>query len=85
MTATIGSRPMPTLQIAALVGFVIALVFVAAPASAQQAIGTYGEWSAYYITENGSKVCYVYSQPIKQDGNYTRRGDPFAIDRKSVV
>lgn len=70
---------MPTLQLAALAGFVFAVVFASAPVSAQEAIGTYSEWSAYQITENGNKVCYIYSQPIKQDGNYSRRGEPFAM------
>lgn len=70
---------MPTLKLAALAGFLSVFFIALAPASAQESLGTFKEWSAYQITENGSKVCYIYSQPIKQDGNYSRRGEPFAM------
>jgi len=42
-------------------------------------LGTYGDWSAYVFTENGNKVCYMASKPKKEEGNYTRRGDIFAL------
>ena len=42
-------------------------------------IGNYGDWSAYSFTENGNKVCYMVSQPTKAQGNYTKRGDIFAL------
>lgn len=50
-----------------------------AQASEPKLIGTYSDWSAYVFTENGQKVCYMASQPKKAEGNYTRRGDIFAI------
>lgn len=42
-------------------------------------LGTYGDWSAYVFTENGNKVCYMASKPKKEEGNYTRRGEIFAL------
>ena len=42
-------------------------------------IGNYGDWAAYSFTENGNKVCYMVSQPTKAQGNYTKRGDIFAL------
>ncbi|NCC22096.1 MAG: hypothetical protein EOM26_06490 [Alphaproteobacteria bacterium] len=42
-------------------------------------IGTYGEWSAYTFSEGGNKVCYMASQPRKAEGDYTRRGDIYAL------
>lgn len=42
-------------------------------------IGTYGDWSAYSFMEGGNKVCYMVSQPKKAEGNYTQRGDIFAL------
>ena len=54
---------------------------VAGEANAQtpQLIGNYGDWSAYSFTENGNKVCYMVSQPKKAEGNYSKRGDIFAL------
>ncbi len=42
-------------------------------------IGNYGDWAAYSFTEGGNKVCYMVSQPTKAQGNYTKRGDIFAL------
>ena len=42
-------------------------------------IGTFGDWSAYMFEENGGKVCYMASTPKKAEGNYTSRGDIFAL------
>jgi len=63
----------------------VAAIFVllAAPqpaaANAPTLIGNYSDWSAYSFTEDGNKVCYMASQPTKAEGNYTRRGDIFAL------
>lgn len=51
----------------------------AASASDPQKIGDYGDWSAYSFNENGNKVCYMVSQPKQAKGNYTKRGDVFAL------
>lgn len=50
-----------------------------AQASEPRLIGTFGDWSAYTFMENGNKVCYMASQPKTDVGNYTRRGDIFAL------
>ena len=42
-------------------------------------IGQYSDWAAYVFTEDGKKVCYMASQPKKSEGNYSRRGDVFAL------
>lgn len=63
--------------------FVLACVglFLSFPSHAAQPkqIGTYGDWTAYMLTEQGSKVCYMVSKPISAKGKYTRRGDVFAL------
>lgn len=57
------------------------LAFAASPvhASEPKLLGTFGDWSAYTFDENGNKVCYMASQPKKEQGNYSRRGDIFAL------
>lgn len=61
----------------------LAIAFFVLPGAARAAeptlIGDYGDWSAYMFTEDGNKVCYMASQPKKAEGNYTRRGEVFAL------
>lgn len=42
-------------------------------------ISEHGAWTAYEFMRDGRKVCYMASQPTKDEGNYTRRGDIFAL------
>ena len=48
-------------------------------AAERKELGTFGDWSAYKMTENGSPVCYMVSTPTKSEGKYKRRGDIFLI------
>ncbi len=50
-----------------------------AKAGEPRLLGTYGDWDAYIFMENGNKVCYMASKPKKAEGNYTRRGDIYAL------
>ncbi len=63
---------------------VAAMVSVtAAPVSAQevQYLGSHGseqeKWHTFFYTENGNRVCFMASQPLREEGNYTSRGDVF--------
>lgn len=58
-----------------------ALAVLASPAQAaeQRLLGTFGHWSAYSFLENGNKVCYMAAKPQKAQGNYSSRGDIFAL------
>lgn len=64
----------------ALVIFFLTLMGATA-ASAQDVtvIGTHGVWTAYSYKEDSGIVCYMASEPTKAEGNYTRRGDVFAL------
>lgn len=48
-------------------------------ASKPRLMGTFGDWSTYVFTENGNKVCYMVSKPKTAVGNYTSRGDVYAL------
>jgi len=50
-------------------------------ASAQgvERIGDFNAWSAYRFMENGNQACYMASEPKESKGNYTQRGDIFAL------
>lgn len=58
-----------------------ALLALPLPAAAQavQRVGDYNAWSTYTTSENGSRVCFIASSPTRSEGQYTRRGNVFAI------
>ena len=51
------------------------------PAAGQgiERLGDYGKWQAYAFDENGAKACYIASQPTKDEGAYSQRGDIYAM------
>lgn len=57
---------------------IAALVACAAPSAAQD-LGKYGDWSAHRFTEEGKRLCLMFSQPKKAEGKYKRRGEIFAL------
>lgn len=60
---------------------IVAALLVAAasiPAQADDFVGTFGKWNVQTYEEGRSKVCLMWSQPTKSEGNYTRRGDVYA-------
>ncbi|MGN1091012.1 MAG: invasion associated locus B family protein [Alphaproteobacteria bacterium] len=57
----------------------IGLICVVNTAHSRQSLGTYGDWTAYKMEENGEKVCYMASVPQKKEGNYKKRGEVFLI------
>ena len=47
------------------------------PAAAQH-LGRFQDWRAHQFTEEGKRVCTIWTQPTKAEGDYTRRGEIFA-------
>lgn len=50
----------------------------AAPSTAQD-LGKHRDWRAHRFTEEGERICLMFSQPQKSEGKYKRRGDVFAL------
>lgn len=48
-------------------------------ASAQQLVGSYGDWRVFTVERDGKQTCYIASQPSKKEGTYTKRGDPYLL------
>ena len=69
-----------TTSIAAIAVWVIQIALTA-PASAQnpKPIGSYGDWQALTYEEAGKPVCYVFTEPAKKEGQYTTRGQVYAL------
>lgn len=57
---------------------VFATLLAAAPAHAE-ILGEHADWVASKVTEQGQPACMMSSSPQKDEGNYTQRGDIFAI------
>ncbi len=68
-----------TVFIALAMAAFLAVTQQASAAAEPKLLGNYGKWSAYMFMEGGNKVCYMASQPTKAEGNYTRRGEIFAL------
>ena len=64
---------------AALVVLGLLVIGQQAVAAEPRSLGKYSDWEAFVFMEEGNKVCYMASQPKKAEGNYTRRGDIFAL------
>ena len=62
----------------ALAALAAALGAWAAPSAAQD-LGKYKDWSAHRFTEEGKRLCLMFSQPKKAQGKYKRRGEIFAL------
>ncbi len=63
---------------------VIAAVPLGGPAHAANAqdierLGKFQHWRAFTYTENGNRVCYMASEPQKEEGDYDRRGEVYAM------
>jgi len=53
---------------------------LAAPKNtAPKQIGKYGDWTAFMMTQNDKKVCYMVGFPKKKEGKYTKRGEVYAL------
>jgi len=73
-------RLVPRFGLASLLSLVLAFA-LAAPALAQgtERLGDFQDWSAFRFEESGKPVCYMASRPKKSEGNYSKRGDVYAI------
>lgn len=65
----------------ALMGFIAVIIAsgLAFPAQAQEFVSTHGDWSVFTINKSGSTICYMASAPVKNTGNFSKRGDPYAL------
>lgn len=79
---TYGDFKMSMRQLALYAGLLCAaFIFTGknAAAAEPQKIGQWGNWSAYVLNEEGKKVCYMVSSPVKMQGAYTKRDEVFAL------
>lgn len=46
---------------------------------AQEFYGKFADWGFFTTDFGGKKICYILSLPIKKDGNYEKRGEPYFL------
>ncbi len=69
-----------TISIALTAVWVIQIALTApVSAATPKPIGSYGDWQALTYEENGKPVCYVFTEPAKKEGQYTSRGQVYAL------
>lgn len=60
--------------------YVFTMFFVLASTSfAATPVSIHKNWTLFKSTVNGKEMCYIVSLPIKKEGNYKRRGEPYAL------
>jgi hypothetical protein len=57
----------------------ISILFFAGIASAQVFQGEFKDWGFFTSKENGKKICYITSSPVKKTGTYKIRGQVYLI------
>jgi len=65
----------------AAIAAVLSGLLLAGPTAAQtiERMSDHKDWSAFRYKEDGETVCYMASEPKKAEGDYSSRGDVFAI------
>ena len=54
------------------------LMIFTANSFASSPISIHKSWTLFKSTENGKEICYIASLPIKKEGDYKKRGEPYA-------
>jgi hypothetical protein len=52
--------------------------------SAQELQAKFADWGVFTASIGKKKICYMLSLPIKKDGNYNKRGEPYFLVTNSV-
>jgi hypothetical protein len=52
-----------------------------APAAAQapKPLGNHRAWTVYEVEDQKGRICYIASEPTRQEGNYAKRGTPAVL------
>lgn len=66
------------LSILAICGVAAPILLATAAKAEDKVLGLYGDWGAQTFTEGSNTGCSMWSQPTKDEGNYTRRGGIYA-------
>lgn len=55
------------------------LILIANPVLAEGLDSQHKAWNVFSINQEGSKICYITSSPIKEGGNWSNRSEPYVL------
>lgn len=61
---------------------VVAGCLAATPVLAADPVQSFSDWSLYVHQDKNGRLCYIASAPKKQDGNFSKRGQPAVMVAK---
>ncbi|QJE74463.1 hypothetical protein HHL28_16550 [Aerophototrophica crusticola] len=73
------TRPAPALLPALALCAALSGWSMPARAEEPKLIGSFRDWNAFMLEEPGGRVCWMASRPKKQEGDFAKRGDVFAL------
>ncbi|MFM7620163.1 MAG: invasion associated locus B family protein [Alphaproteobacteria bacterium] len=59
--------------------FFIFFLSFSANIRAQELIAKFHDWNLFRTQKNNKTLCYIASTPIKREGNYLNRGEPYFL------
>jgi hypothetical protein len=48
-------------------------------ANSQELLARFHDWNLFRSKRNNQNICYIASTPIKREGNYLKRGEPYFL------
>ncbi len=62
-----------------LIKYSLFLLFFCSELQAQELKAKFQDWNVFKAERGDQMVCYVAATPIKRDGNYDKRGEPYFL------
>ncbi len=69
----------PRLVAGCLLAIILAQVVHPAAAQTPKFLASHRDWTVYLVEGERGKVCYIASEPTKQEGTYSKRGNPAVL------
>lgn len=75
----LNSKAISGLKFKFLLAFLIFFLSFSANIQAQELIAKFHDWNLFRTQKNNKTLCYIASTPIKREGNYLNRGEPYFL------
>ena len=69
----------PRLVAGCLLAIILAQAVLPAAAQTPKFLASHRDWTVYLVEGERGKVCYIASEPTKQEGTYKARGNPAVL------
>jgi|APGre2960657444_1045066.scaffolds.fasta_scaffold165319_1 hypothetical protein len=62
-----------------LIFFTFLILLCTKSVNSQELLTRFHDWSLFRSKRNNQNICYIVSTPIKREGNYLKRGEPYLM------